>query len=543
MNTSKHARASSSPASRAAPPLLLSSTSPAAPVATDTPPHTPSQSPWRYVQFDQTPSTSSSPPRPLVLGSSQSAYPSTSSSPSSSRTAHAHSGSRGLSSNAAAGRALSPSDVAHGKAPSRHSSASSPARSGSAVHKPTLIVTDTDADWNEKSMPLDDFSPSCSPTSPTRRSLSKSRRSISKTRTQSYSPLSTKEASELAPSIPRASQSGRQQTRRAMGAEFNAHGSPTCYPPPSNQQQYSPLFTRLRPWLPLILYLATTLAFICAIAFWKDEVFARLDDLAHYLQEEGDYGKVVMFSLIFLTTIPPIPLYSTLTVLSGYTFGPTPGFVIAYAAALSGAMTVFGASRYLLCLQRPIVLWLGSSGTIRRVVRAIEKRPRLLFLIRLAPYPYNVMNCLLAASKVTLPVYFWATAISLFKIALYTWVGGRIHSFSHHATNVVDGTLPPDEAEADHVARLWTFGGIALCLGIFVYLSIVARRAVDEELDGEEEEGVCRNRWRSRRQRGPARDAEERVGFLDDTDEDDVDVGVAPGAEREMSEVRSGTLV
>ena len=35
----------------------------------------------------------------------------------------------------------------------------------------------------------------------------------------------------------------------------------------------------------------------------QDEVFARLDDLAHYLQEEGDYGKVVMFSLIFLTTI------------------------------------------------------------------------------------------------------------------------------------------------------------------------------------------------------------------------------------------------
>ena len=100
--------------------------------------------------------------------------------------------------------------------------------------------------------------------------------------------------------------------------------------------------------------------------------------------------------------------------------------------------------------------------------------------------------CLHPPSQVTLPVYFWATAISLFKIALYTWVGGRIHSFSHNATNVVDGTLPPDEAEADHVARLWTFGGIALCLGIFVYLSIVARRAVDEELDGEEEEGVYR---------------------------------------------------
>lgn len=299
----------------------------------------------------------------------------------------------------------------------------------------------------------------------------------------------------------------------------------------------------MRPWLPLILYLATTLAFICAIAFWKDEVFARLDDLAHYLQESGDYGKVVMFSLIFLTTIPPIPLYSTLTILSGYTFGATPGFMIAYAAALSGALAVFGASRYLVCLQRPITQWLGASCTIRRVVRAIEKRPRLLFLIRLAPYPYNVMNCLLAASKVTLPVYFWATAISLFKIALYTWVGGRIHSFSHHAAGVVGDDVPEDEAEADHVARLYTGGGVVLCIGIFIYLSVVARRAVDEELDGDDDDaGVSRNRWRSRRQTGSARDAEERVGFLEDTDENDVDVGVAPGAEREMSEVR-GTLV
>ncbi|KAL1739361.1 hypothetical protein HDZ31DRAFT_49511 [Schizophyllum fasciatum] len=533
MNPSKQPRASTIQAARAAPPLLLSSTSPAAPVATDTPPHTPSQSPWRYVHFDQPsssrPPATASPSRPLPHGASQPAYPATSSAPSSSRATHAHTASRGLSSNSSAGRAPSPRDVARGKAPLRPSPASSPARPGSAVNRPTLIVTDADAEWNEKTMPLDDLSPS------------QPRRSSSKTRQLS---LSTKEASELAPSIPRASQSSSQQTSPCSSAERSSRGSPACYPPPPNQQQYSPLFARLRPWLPLILYLATTLAFICAIAFWKDEVFARLDDLAHYLQEEGDYGKVVMFSLIFLTTIPPIPLYSTLTVLSGYTFGPTPGFMIAYAAALSGALAVFGASRYLLCLQRPIVLWLGSSGTIRRVVRAIEKRPRLLFLIRLAPYPYNVMNCLLAASKVTLSVYFWATAISLFKIALYTWIGGRIHSFSHHAKNVVEGNMPADEAEADHVARMWTIGGVALCIGIFIYLSIVARRAVDEELDGEEDEAVLsRNRWRSRRQRGPARDAEERIGFLDDTEEDDVDVGVAPGAEREMSEVRSGTLV
>jgi hypothetical protein len=50
--------------------------------------------------------------------------------------------------------------------------------------------------------------------------------------------------------------------------------------------------------------------------------------------------------LIFLTTIPPLPLYSTLIVLSGYTFGAWQGFVVSYCAALSGALIVFLLSRY-----------------------------------------------------------------------------------------------------------------------------------------------------------------------------------------------------
>jgi len=34
------------------------------------------------------------------------------------------------------------------------------------------------------------------------------------------------------------------------------------------------------------------------------------------------------------------------------------------------------------------------------------------------------------------------------------------------------------------MARIWTIIGVALCILILIYLSIVARRAVDDELDG-----------------------------------------------------------
>jgi len=179
-------------------------------------------------------------------------------------------------------------------------------------------------------------------------------------------------------------------------------------------------------------------------------------------------------------------LYSTLIVLSGYTFGAWPAAVLSYLAALTGALTVFIISRTL--YRDAICRWLDSTVTIKRVVRAIEKRPKLLFLIRLAPYPYNVMNCLLAASPtLTLKTYTICTALSLFKVIIHTSLGASIHSFKEYHVVAPDkgGAAVDEAADADTVARAWTVVGIILCIAIFVYLTVIARRAVDDELDDE----------------------------------------------------------
>lgn len=186
----------------------------------------------------------------------------------------------------------------------------------------------------------------------------------------------------------------------------------------------------------------------------------------------------------------PIPLYSTLIILSGYTFGPLMGAIISYFAALTGALAVFIISRTL--FRDTISRWLASTCTIKRVVRAIEKRPKLLFLIRLAPYPYNVMNCLLAASPtLTLRTYTVCTALSLFKVIIHTSLGASIHSFKDYHVVAPDKDenlgrpAVDEESGANTVARMWTIIGIFLCVAIFIYLSVVARRAVDEELEDE----------------------------------------------------------
>lgn len=164
------------------------------------------------------------------------------------------------------------------------------------------------------------------------------------------------------------------------------------------------------------------------------------------------------------------------------------------------------------------------------MVRAIEKRPKLLFMVRLAPYPYNVMNALLAASPtLTFRTYTLCTALSLFKVIIHTTIGASIHSFAGYHLHKspdssdppIDGQDPTDDDGDDQgalLSRVSAVIGIVLCIAIIVYLSWVARKAVDEEL--EDDESLAHN-------------PEETELFLDPAD----------SAERGMGEVLSRPLV
>jgi len=233
-----------------------------------------------------------------------------------------------------------------------------------------------------------------------------------------------------------------------------------------------------------------------------------------------------------------MPLYSTLIILSGYTFGPWIGATISYLAALTGALTVFIISRTL--LRRHISCWLNEAASMKRVVSAIEKRPKLLFLIRLAPYPYNVMNCLLAAApSLTLRTYTVCTALSLFKVIIHTSLGASIHSFKdYHVSggnsNSTSSASPgsgsstdeEQDASAGSVARIWTIAGIVMCISIFVYISYVARKAVHDEIEGHQD---------------LSSDSEEAVAFLSPRGIGDLEMGAnieteAPSSQRGMIE-------
>lgn len=259
----------------------------------------------------------------------------------------------------------------------------------------------------------------------------------------------------------------------------------------------------LEGYIPLLIWLVISLSSTVTVLTFHTQVFKGLDELSRTLQRMGLAGKLSIGGLIFLTTFPPLPLYSTLIVLCGFSFGLWQGFVISYIAALSGAVVVYLLSKSL--LRKWMDRLMAKSGGLKKVVKAIEKRPKLLFLIRLAPYPYNLMNTLLASSPtLTFKTYFLCTALALPKLLVHCGLGASIKNFAAYhgeggdptdASHGQAGQAAEGEAKgtggstAETAKRIAGFVGVGLCIGIFIYLLSVARKAVDEELDSDAESG------------------------------------------------------
>ncbi|KAG8794417.1 hypothetical protein FRC16_010527 [Serendipita sp. 398] len=301
---------------------------------------------------------------------------------------------------------------------------------------------------------------------------------------------------------------------------------------------------KVRIWLSFGAWIATSVGFLVAIAFWKTEVFTALDNLSLWLVNEGYTGYAYMFALIVLTTIPPFPLYSTLMMLAGYTWGTWPGFVLSYTSSLFGAIAVYFISRQF--FGSSLVNLLKHMPSFARTVQAVSRNPKLLFLVRFAPYPYNVMNVLLAASpSLRWRTYIGCTAASLLKVVIHTSIGNGIRSFkAYHGVGEgqgIDNETTASEQRSHDLAKWSTGVGVVLCFLLLLYLGHVARRAVDHELEDVDpcdmsgdsllptyrplEELPPRSPFSSTRHCREPSTAEERMAFLspigNDSDEDD----------------------
>lgn len=95
---------------------------------------------------------------------------------------------------------------------------------------------------------------------------------------------------------------------------------------------------------------------------------------------------------------------------------------------------------------------------------------KLLFLIRLAPYPWTIMNFVLGTTRIRYFDYISATALSLVKIFFHIYIGSSLNSFTESATLSAPKIL---------------LGCVAFStgVGVTVYLYFLCKRVIAESLE------------------------------------------------------------
>ncbi|KAG0279871.1 hypothetical protein BGZ96_001797 [Linnemannia gamsii] len=179
---------------------------------------------------------------------------------------------------------------------------------------------------------------------------------------------------------------------------------------------------------------------------------------------------------MFATSFPPIVGYSSIVTMSGYVYGFVFGFIIAFTGAMAGSIVCFYFCRRWFKTQ--VRKLLAKNKSLKGVVRTVEKRGfRLLVLIRLAPYPFNIMNAILSATHIPISTYILATAISLIKLTLHVYIGSTLSTLTGGDEDDTD----PEKDPNNHGKRVKVFllvTGIILGIGVGLYVWAVAKREI-----------------------------------------------------------------
>ncbi|KAI7853446.1 snare associated Golgi protein-domain-containing protein [Circinella umbellata] len=198
----------------------------------------------------------------------------------------------------------------------------------------------------------------------------------------------------------------------------------------------------------------------------------------------GASGYLLLGFLIFLSGFPPMIGYGLYQTLSGFTFGFAAGFPLSYFSALAGAVACFVISR--MWFKDRVQRFMLDYPNLHAVVRAVEKSGfKLFLLIRISPYPFNILNVLFAATDISLRDFAFGTAISLTKIALHIYIGSSFTSFAKRILGD-DSDLTDDERTAETMRIVSAIVGSILSFGVMTYIYIITRRAVAELNNNEE---------------------------------------------------------
>lgn len=208
------------------------------------------------------------------------------------------------------------------------------------------------------------------------------------------------------------------------------------------------------------------------------------DLLARFLEWTRSLGTTGAV-LVAVAYVPASILFlpgSVLTLGAGFAFGVVTGTVAVSIGATLGAASAFLVGRTL--ARDWVKAKVADNPRFRAIDRAVGREGfRIVFLTRLSPvFPFNLLNYAFGVTDVPFGKYVLASWIGMLPGTLmYVYLGSGLQSLAAVAAG---------DVEQGGAQRAFFLFGLAITVVVTVWITRLARRALDREAGAEPTTGV-----------------------------------------------------
>jgi pyruvate/2-oxoglutarate dehydrogenase complex dihydrolipoamide dehydrogenase (E3) component/uncharacterized membrane protein YdjX (TVP38/TMEM64 family) len=190
-----------------------------------------------------------------------------------------------------------------------------------------------------------------------------------------------------------------------------------------------------------------------------------------WVRDAGLVGMAVFVAAYVVVCILWLPA-SVLTLGAGFAYGIATGAVLVWVAAGLGAIVTFLLGRTV--AREAVARRVEANPRFAAIDRAVGREGlKIVFLTRLSPvFPFAAQNYLYGVTQVTLRDYLLGTMIGMIPgVVMYVYLGSLFTSVSEIASGSASGGA---------AKQVLTFVGFAATVGVTVFVTRLARRALDE---------------------------------------------------------------
>ena len=205
-------------------------------------------------------------------------------------------------------------------------------------------------------------------------------------------------------------------------------------------------------------------------------IFEWLTSILEAIANLGPWAAVAFIALYIGLTVGLVP-GSIPTLAAGVLFGAGWGTLYVSIGATTGALLAFLIGRNF--ARSWVESKMSGSPKLQAVDRAISKEGgKIVFLLRLSPvFPFALLNYVLGITKVKTASYTFASWLGMLPGTLmYVYVGSLVGDLAKIASG-----------DHQRTTQEWILfgGGLVATVIVTIYVTKIARRALDSEVETE----------------------------------------------------------